>query len=135
MRKQAPGLIDSISVICWNIRGLGGKLEQCDIAEFLFGQNDIVVILETHKDPDFSVQVPGFIYKNFSRYTKHARARRYSGGIGIFYKNKLAPYIEIVSHSEHVVWIRLDMKKEFDNADIISIGCVYMPPENSPYAC
>ena len=27
------------------------------------------------------------------------------------------------------------MKKEFDTADIISVGCVYMPPENSPYAC
>ena len=36
LRKQAHGLIDSISVICWNIRGLRGKLEQCDIAEFLF---------------------------------------------------------------------------------------------------
>ena len=86
MRKQAHDLIDNISVICWNIRGLGGKLKQRDIADFLFEKYDIVVILETHKDPDFSVRVPGFIYKNFSRYTKHARARRYSGGIGIFYK-------------------------------------------------
>ena len=78
VRNHAHGLIDSISFICWNIRGLGGKLEQCDIADFLFEKNDIVVILETHKDPDFSVQVPGFIYKNFSKYTKHARARRYT---------------------------------------------------------
>ena len=78
-------IIIDFKVVCWNIRGIGTKLEQQDNIDFLF-QNDIVILTETHKDPGFSIHIPGYIYKNFSRHTKHAKAKRYSGGIGVFYK-------------------------------------------------
>ena len=50
-----------IKVVCWNIRGIGTKLEQQDNIDFLF-QNDIVILTETHKDPDFLIHIPGYIF-------------------------------------------------------------------------
>ena len=122
-----------IKVVCWNIRGIGTKLEQQDNIDFLF-QNDIVFLTETHKDPDFSIHIPGYIYKNFSRHTKHAKAKRYSGGIGVFYKQSLVPRIKVTSHSEHVVWIRIQNETTSKNDSYTYIACVYFPPDNSPYA-
>ena len=75
-----------------------------------------------------------YIYKNFSTYTKHAKAKRYSGGIGVFYNQSLVPRIKVTSQSEHVVWIRIQNETTSKNDSYTYIAWVYFPPDNSPYA-
>jgi hypothetical protein len=59
--------------------------------------------------------------------------KRKSGGIGIYVRNNIAPFIDVIPNdSEYILWISI--KKEFTHLDEnIILGAVYLPPENSRF--
>lgn len=81
-------LAKTISVVSWNIRGIGDKLQDRDLQEYLF-KNDIVILYETMKGHTFDINIPGFTFQHFAREKLHPKAHRASGGIGIFIRNEL----------------------------------------------
>ena len=125
--------IKHIKLISWNIRGIGDKLCDPDLRKLLFFENyDIIILFETMKDDTFSIDIPKFQYYNFARKWVHPRARRSSGGIGIFVSDKIKRGVQISSTSDLIVWINLKRNYFKCSADT-HIGCIYFPPEGSTY--
>ena len=74
-------------------------------------------------------------YKSFVQCSTPSQSRkggRNSGGIALFYKNKLQKNISITKTTQNVLWLKI--KKSFLNSvkDIYVCG-VYIPPCNSEY--
>ena len=111
---------DTVSVICWNIRGIGDKLDQSETLNYLM-KNHIIILLETMKSPDYE------------RNKKHPKACRFSGGFGILIKNCILKYVKIQQVHECLVWITINSKRFGDSNLDTKIGCVYISPQDSSY--
>ena len=125
---------DKISIICWNIRGLGDKLKYQDIQSLLF-QNDIIILTETHSEPGMEQIyncIPGYTYKDFPRKHKHQKAPCASGGIGIFARCNIIEGIDVECQQECIVWVKLKAAYFKSDKDI-TLGCVYFSPADSSY--
>ena len=58
---------------------------------------------------------------------------RKSGGIGVFVKNDLLPYVNLIeSDSDYILWFKLNKKFTQIDQDII-FGAVYLPPSDSRF--
>ena len=127
-------LSSKLSVICWNIRGLGDKLKNPDVQSLLF-QHDVILLTETHSEPGMEHHyniIPGYDYKDFPRKFKHQKAPCASGGIGVFARSNIINGIEFECHQESIVWVKF--KSKFFNIDKdMIIGCVYFSPIDSSY--
>ena len=73
------------------------------------------------------MNIDGFRFKSASR----AVAKRKSGGVGLFVKNSIWPFVKILdSSSENCLWFTLN-----DYYDLKCVfGAIYIPPEGSPYS-
>ena len=80
------------------------------------------------KGPDFNPFIDNFTYYNFSRSTKHSKATKYSGGIGIFIENSIRNCVTVHAVNEFFVWIKVKKFPCIHLSEEISIGCVYIPP-------
>ena len=92
----------------------------------------MILVQETWTTQYCQLCLNGYIYHNYPRKSKDPKAKRASGGIGIFIKSDILN-IEIVdiSKSDNVVWIKIQNVLFCDD---IYVGIVYMPPESSRYA-
>ena len=115
-----------VSCIAWNIRGISDKLSNANLQQYLF-KHEVIVLLETMKDSDFLLDIPDYKFYHFARKMRNLRARRASGGIGVFIKNTLSPGIKVFSSSDICVWIHFD-KAYFGLTRPLYIACVYIPP-------
>ncbi len=52
-----------IKIISWNIQGIYDKLAENDLIEFLFDENDIILLTETHTKCGSFYDLPNFTYK------------------------------------------------------------------------
>ena len=77
----------NISVLSWNINGLGNKMTLLDLVAFIRNY-DIIFVIETMKGNDFKLAIPGYKLHHVSRKHKHKNTCRASGGIGILISNK-----------------------------------------------
>ena len=90
-----------------------------------------MIFVETKTDEYDEIRLP-------NNYTFHAKNRKRfkkkSGGIIIVYKKELSHLLNFVSSdSEFVQWIEfIDEKLNLDTN--ILLGCIYIPPELSPYS-
>ena len=116
---------DTVSVICWNIRGIGDKLDQSETLNYLM-KNHIIILLETMKSPDYEINIANLTYFNFSRNEKHPKACRFSAGFGILIKNSILKYVKIQQVHECLVWITINSKLFGDSNVDTKIGCVYI---------
>ena len=123
---------DTVSVICWNIRGIGDKLDQSETLNYLM-KNHIIILLETMKSPDYEINIANFTYFNFSTNEKHPKACRFSGGFGILIKKSILKYVKIQQVHECLVWITINSKLFGDSNVDTKIGCVYISPQDSSY--
>ena len=57
---------DTVSVICWNSRGIGDKIDQSETLNYLIKKH-ILILLETMKSPDYEINIANFTYFYFSR--------------------------------------------------------------------
>ena len=121
-----------LSVMTWNIHGLGEKLTLPHIQNLL-SKYDIIILSEIWKNAGFKPDFAGFKYVQITRSHKHPNARRQSGGIGILISKAIQKGVNIKRVMDFFVWIHLDAKF-FGMARDISLGAVYIPPEGSSYS-
>lgn len=105
------------------------RLDYPDFVGFV-NKYDVFCVSETHTDSNDITDIEGFTY-----FPKH-RTQRYlrkSGGIGIYVRDYIAPFVTIrKNNSEYVLWIVFD--KHFLALDEpILLGAIYVPPENSRF--
>jgi len=140
-KKDRRGLIDQGPVSCsrgceyddvltiasWNLHGkLPLKIETNDLRALLAGV-DILLLQETHlyKDQEYVLALPrGFTTMARGRFHSDECSRP-SGGMGVIFRSHLP----------------LQMLEQWSSADCLTLKlgpvyilCVYLPPENSPYA-
>ena len=98
---------DKLKILFWNIHGTKNKLNEDDLQDFLFKENDIIILIETHAYENTTYNIPNFIYYNFARKHLHPDSPWSSGGIGIFVRRNLTEGIEEpFSSHESIVWIK-----------------------------
>jgi hypothetical protein len=91
---------------------------------------DIFCISETHLDSTDIVELNGYEFLSKHRSQKY---KRKSGGIGIYVRKTLEPFIEILqNNSEYVLWVSID-RSYTKTCENIILGAVYLPPENSRF--
>ena len=83
------------------------------------------------KGNDFNGTVPNYEFHHCLRRHLHKKAKRASGGIGIFVKSCFRESV-VVSHTvEHCVWISI--RSKYTNTANVHIGCVYILPVDTSY--
>jgi len=112
-----------------NVSGLKKRLNYPEFIE-LVNNFDIFCLSETHTDTYDIIEL-----KNYKFLAKHREQeyKRKSGGIGIFVKDTLTPFVNIIqSNTEYILWISIckTITKLDEN---ILIGAVYVPPEHSRF--
>ena len=96
----------------------------------LITEYDLFLVTETKLDSTDFVCIDGYTFKSKPRLQKYIRK---SGGIGIFVKNKLNKYVQVLeTESEYILWIKLE--KNYTKLDQhIIFGIVYVPPTRSRF--
>ena len=110
--------MNSISLFSWNIHGSLSKLDNLYIVSLF----DIVIISEVKHGYAFSL--PGF---DSIRSTIVA-GEEHRGGVAVFYKHYIAPYLHHVETSVDQVWFQLTFMPD------TWIGACYIAPRDSPYS-
>ena len=128
----AIGEHSNVSVCMWNIRGISNKLNDSEIQKMLF-DHDIIILVETMKDCNFEIDVPGFTSYHYGRKKKHKKAKRVSGGIGIMIRDSISKAITVDSPGEIMVWVTLKSKYFTGATKDIKIAGVYLPPNGASY--
>jgi hypothetical protein len=96
---------------------------------------DIFAILETWFTADKCYEMENFKAFHFIRHMVDANARRGSGGISIYVKKDLQPYINVVqNYRDCIVWLEVN-QIVVNGAKPQALGFVYFPPEGSTYHC
>ena len=120
-----------ISIAHWNIGSIPQKrmglwkLDDPEIKEEVSGKS-IVILTETHLGKDSDVSMPGYRSHFFFR-KKHPKAKKYSGGIGIFIKDNIKKGIKLLQNKSVV---KAD-SNYFGLKHDLYIGAVYGSPKNS----
>ena len=89
------------------------------------------MLLETQKGNEFNSTIPNFVFHHFSRRHVRKKAKRASGGIGIFVKSHLRESITVSHAVEHCVWVLIRNRNR--DCPNINVGCVYIPPVDISY--
>ena len=75
----------------------------------------------------------GFEFYNFPRLNRHCKAKRNSGGLGVFVRNCIKEDVTFIKSFEDVIaWFKL-RKDRFHLPNDIYLGNVYVVPEGSSY--
>ena len=108
-----------------------GQLRE-DIINYI--SSDIFGIVETHLTGDKNINVPNYTWFGFNRTMQNKRAKKGSGGVGIFVKNTFKShfYVKAIDKSyDGILACEFNHKKQ--DFKFIVIVC-YLPPEGSVYA-
>ena len=78
-----------------------------------------------------NIEIDGYSYISCPRPKFNSKAKRNSGGVIVYFKNKLLNFIELVSLNENgYIWFKL--KKQFLHTDNDAYICTcYIPPQES----
>ena len=75
--------------------------------------------------------IPGYEYISCSRPKFNKKAKRHSGGVIVYYKEKIRNLVELVELNYNgIIWIKLK-RQLFRNDRDIFLCCCYIPPEGS----
>ena len=105
------------------------KLKLPDFDAFL-NTCDILGVGETKTCEDDVILLPNYTY--FPKHRKHFIRR--SGGLGIFVKDSILPYIDLIEiDCEYLMLIKISSSTSTTDRDIC-IAFAYLPPEGSDYS-
>jgi len=125
--KVFPG--GNKSFCCWNVHGLGSKLDDLDFLSHV-NNFDFISLIETWSSDKTKINIPNYSYFHLHR-EKNKRARRYSGGVIFFFKDQYKHYVkQLPSKSTDVLWVRVDRKLLGLSKDLF-ICSVYISPSTS----
>ena len=97
---------------------------------------DILGISETHLTGSDVLNVDGYVWYGRNRSVTHKKAKKGSGGVGMFVKQDLLHEYTVKCTSpkaEGILWIDFYPKLPLDNDPGFAICTVYCPPVNSPH--
>ena len=119
----------SVDLCLWNINGLTRDKLNDQILGKYFSRFDIIILTETWSDGEGNYELYNYKYIDFKREYRHVKAKRASGGIGVFIKLDVCHAVEIFRNSrDTVVWLKF--KKEYlKNSTDLYLGAVYLAPE------
>jgi exonuclease III len=125
--------LSTLNIACWNIHGLGNKLDDSDRSLLdIISKFDVFAMVETWLSDQTSPKVEK--YHGFHKYRpKSYKAKRSSGGISLYVKRDWKRGIKrLEGKNEYILWIKFK-KSFFKMANDLYIGAVYIPPKDSPY--
>lgn len=94
----------SINIGFLNVSGLLKRKNYPDFVDYITSY-DIFCIAETHLDDTDIVDIPGYIF--LAKHRKQSYKRK-SGGIGMYIKENLSPFVDFVeNNSEYALWIKI----------------------------
>ena len=124
-----------LSIGYQNIEGIHNPTFGCKISylqkEFI---HDIEIISETWGSCDHDRTISG--YRHFvvdPHKDKKIKKGRSSGGIAVYYKDRLHSHIKQLETTEHYIWVELDKDIFFDFNESLKICIAYNPPGKSNY--
>ena len=125
----------SISIVAWNIQGLGMKLSTPKVQKVL-SSTDVIILSETWTDRNENPPgIDGYQTWHFPSSFKHPRAFRSCGGQIIYISNKVGKGISIVKNiCDHFVVLKFDKNYFFTENDMYII-CCYLAPDGTTYVC
>ena len=96
--------------------------------------HDVYCLTETHLKQDTNIELNGYCWFGHNRSIIHIRARKGSGGTGVFVKNSLLDtfYVDVVDKSIDGI-LGIQFVDKLSKYTIILFSC-YLPPDNSSYA-
>ena len=93
----------------------------------------MLCLQETWCKEGHNLEIDNFGSFHFNRPILNAKALRGAGGISIYVKSKIVPFVSILkNHADYLVWICIK-KTLFNSEKPLLIGIVYFPPE--PATC
>ena len=120
---------DSLSLCVLNVCGLKRRLNYPEFLDFLH-KYDIMCVTETKTDDSDDVNIEGYAF--LSKHRSQAYKRK-SGGIGVYVRNEISQYINVVhGESEYIMWLTID-KKLTNYTENAILGVTYLPPESSRF--
>ena len=95
---------------------------------------DIVCLNETHLSGNDIIDVSGYTWFGFNRQTRHVKATKTSGGVGILVEDSCFEnfHVRIIDRNFAGV-LRMGLQHKFTNHTIV-IYSFYLPPENSVWS-
>ena len=121
---------------CWNVGGWA--LKDSDNKHFrertmIYSDCDIFCVVETFLKNNETIVIPGYTYYSHNRTNIHKKAKRGSGGVGIFIRNELLKLfsVSILDDTvEDILWIKLSSLVNVRSDDIV-LCVAYLPPSDS----
>ena len=112
-----------------NVCGLKRRLEYPEFCELIKGF-DFFCVSESKIDKYDIISLDGYNYISQCRKQPYIRK---SGGIGVFVKSEIYPYVTVIeSDSDYILWFRLDKSFCNSNEDLV-FGAIYLPPADSRF--
>ena len=109
--------------------GLKCRLNYPEFRELVQGY-DIFCVSETKIDKHDIISLQGFTFLSQCRKQRFIRK---SGGIGVFIKDELFPYVSFIeSESDYILWFKFDKVLLKTDEDVV-FGVVYLPPADSRF--
>lgn len=122
-------LIPPLNLAVLNVCGLKTRSLYPEFQD-LISEYDMFCVTETKLDSTDIITVNGYTFRSQPRKRRYIRK---SGGIGVFVKDSMNKYVELIeTDSDYVLWLKLRKNYTNSNHDII-IGVVYVPPTQSNF--
>lgn len=126
--KNTNIYIENLKCGSLNVCGLKRRVNYPEFRD-LIQNHDLFCVNETKLDQYDLINISGYTFLSKCR----KRFLRKSGGIGVFVKDSLVPFVTMIgSESEYILWFRVNKQILCTDEDFL-FGAVYLPPSDSRY--
>ena len=123
-------ILGQLSCLLWNVQGISTKLRDSDFLAFI-SRYDVLIFTETWASATSHLEIKGYSYFNCPRLKYNFSAKRNSGGIIVYYKDKYRSCISLSkSDCKGMMWCKFD-KESFNSEKDVYLCISYVPPEDS----
>ena len=126
-------MADSIKLSTWNLNGWTLSNSSLRSSVIKLTESQIFCVNETHLTGNLSIEIESFTWIGHNRTKIHRKAKKGSGGVGIFVSNSLlvSYKYEIIDKSQDgIICVRFTHNPTMYS--FIIFAC-YLPPESSPW--
>ena len=123
----------ALNICSWNINGPTQTNLSDDVLGKFLTKFDIILLSETWSSEGDNFELCGYTFYNYPRQLRNQKAKRGSGGLGIFVWNDIANVVTCVKYTKDIIaWIKLD-KDYFGLETETYIANIYCVPAGSTY--
>ena len=132
MNKTNFKTLFDLSIGYQNMAGIHDKILGCKINLLTF-IHDIEIISETWGSCPHNQEIVGYKIVNITKPQKLVKKGRDSGGILIYCKDHIKPFISVTKNSPHFVWLELSGLIFYGVNESLKLCVFYNPPDTSKY--